>query len=264
MTRLKTPSPNRPPARIFRPLTRTAGEVKRGAFGSRMAKHFHVESETAFTVPMAHGNPLAVTRVRSPTGLVEATSPIPPEKASLVLLQLRDVPAHELWLDGRSTQAAFWPNRSVSVVDLTREPRAFVPDPFDTLQFYVPHSAVDEIAEEAGISHVKTLSWPEGSFDPIVHHLGEVILEILARPEQADTLLLSHLGCALISHFVHAYGGIPPTSIAPIGGLAPWQERRSKELMIESVKGNISLSTLAAECGLSRSYFSRAFKKTTG
>jgi AraC family transcriptional regulator len=48
------------------------------------------------------------------------------------------------------------------------------------------------------------------------------------------------------------------------GGLAPWQERRAKALMSSRMEGDISLDELADECRLSRSYFARAFKKSTG
>jgi AraC family transcriptional regulator len=46
--------------------------------------------------------------------------------------------------------------------------------------------------------------------------------------------------------------------------LAPWQERRAKELLSACFDGDISLTELARECNLSRSHFARAFRQTTG
>lgn len=46
--------------------------------------------------------------------------------------------------------------------------------------------------------------------------------------------------------------------------LAPWQERRAKELMMNSITRPLSISQVAERCSLSRSHFSRAFKKNTG
>lgn len=63
--------------------------------------------------------------------------------------------------------------------------------------------------------------------------------------------------------FKHAFGGVKPMACVR-GGLAPWQERRSKELMRSRLESDISLAELATECRLSRSYFARAFKKSTG
>lgn len=50
----------------------------------------------------------------------------------------------------------------------------------------------------------------------------------------------------------------------PIGALTAWQERRAKELMLRNVISAVKISDVAQHCYLSRSHFSRAFKKTTG
>ena len=47
------------------------------------------------------------------------------------------------------------------------------------------------------------------------------------------------------------------------GGLAPWQERRAKE-MITANLGGMPLKGLAGECRLSMSHFSRAFHRSVG
>jgi len=46
--------------------------------------------------------------------------------------------------------------------------------------------------------------------------------------------------------------------------LSPWQERRAKELMSSQMDKGLSIARVASECSLSRSHFSRAFKKNTG
>jgi AraC family transcriptional regulator len=46
------------------------------------------------------------------------------------------------------------------------------------------------------------------------------------------------------------------------GGLAPWQERRAKEMIQARLAEDLSLTEFAQACELSRSYFSRAFKKS--
>jgi AraC family transcriptional regulator len=48
------------------------------------------------------------------------------------------------------------------------------------------------------------------------------------------------------------------------GGLAPWQERRAKELMSTHLNREISLAFVAGECKLSVSHFARSFKQCTG
>ena len=50
----------------------------------------------------------------------------------------------------------------------------------------------------------------------------------------------------------------------PRGGLAPWQQRRAKELMSANLNEELPLSRLASECGLSVRLFARAFRASTG
>jgi AraC family transcriptional regulator len=57
----------------------------------------------------------------------------------------------------------------------------------------------------------------------------------------------------------------PPMASPPLrGGLAPWQERRAKELMSTHLGREISLAFVAGECKLSVSHFARSFKQCTG
>src|SRR4029077_6456117 len=60
------------------------------------------------------------------------------------------------------------------------------------------------------------------------------------------------------------YAGLPPLGGTRKGGLAPWQGRRSAEMIRESLGGKIHLSDMARECGLSVSHFTRAFRKSFG
>ncbi|MFZ6046810.1 helix-turn-helix domain-containing protein [Pseudomonas sp. CR3202] len=46
--------------------------------------------------------------------------------------------------------------------------------------------------------------------------------------------------------------------------LAPWQLERALALLLERMDSGIDVTTLAAECGLSRSDFSRKFKVSAG
>src|SRR5262245_51803311 len=60
------------------------------------------------------------------------------------------------------------------------------------------------------------------------------------------------------------YGGISVSHGPQLGGLAPWQERRAKELLEANIGAGVTLSTLAGTCGLSIRHFTRAFRRSTG
>jgi AraC family transcriptional regulator len=48
-----------------------------------------------------------------------------------------------------------------------------------------------------------------------------------------------------------------------IGGLAPWQERIAKQLILDHLDAGITVTRLADACALSRSHFTRKFKEST-
>jgi AraC family transcriptional regulator len=51
---------------------------------------------------------------------------------------------------------------------------------------------------------------------------------------------------------------------AMTGGLATWQLQRALALMMEAVGGQLSVTRIAHECGLSYSHFSKAFRNSVG
>lgn len=46
--------------------------------------------------------------------------------------------------------------------------------------------------------------------------------------------------------------------------LAPWQETRAKKMLLHDLSGDLPLGEIANACGLSVTYFARAFKNSTG
>jgi len=248
----------------FRPtMSRRPAKVDEGAFGTRMAAHLQPDAAHPIEVQMVRKPRLVVTRLLCDTGLTQISTPIPAQQAFVISLQLRDLPFHELWLDGRRQPTGPYPKGAVSILDLEQNPAVFLPTPFDMLQFYLARADLDELSDDCGCRRIETLSWPRGEVDPITDHIGRTFLPALEQPEQMSRLFLDHAAQALKTHFAHAYGQMrPPQCIR--GGLAPWQERRSKELMNARIEEDISLAELASECRLSRSYFARAFKQTTG
>ena len=190
---------------------------------------------------------------------------MPVDDAHVILFQLRAHPAHDFWVDGKYTPAESAPRATLSIFDLTEEPHGRLTHPVDTLMFYIPKLALDEIAEDAGAQKISTLQAPDGwrTHDPVVGRLQDYILDALASPDQSSRLLQDHVMLGLGAHFAQAYGGMT-RSVLRQGGLAPWQESRAKEFIAANLSQPISLQDIADECGLSLAHFSRAFKTSVG
>jgi AraC family transcriptional regulator len=100
--------------------------------------------------------------------------------------------------------------------------------------------------------------------DPIVKQLASCLLPMMEQPELASRIFVDHVVLALNAQFKHEGGGAEGESTPVRGGLAPWQERRAKELMSTDLGREISLAFVARECKLSVSHFARSFKQCTG
>ena len=104
-----------------------------------------------------------------------------------------------------------------------------------------------------------------GVADPVVRHLLLSLRPTLAaNPEETSGLFADHVAMAFAAHMARTYGeGRAPPPL-PRGGLAPWQERRAKEMLDARLDGSVSLAELAGACQLSVRHFARAFRQSTG
>ncbi|WP_274425206.1 AraC family transcriptional regulator [Chelativorans sp. YIM 93263] len=87
-------------------------------------------------------------------------------------------------------------------------------------------------------------------------------LWVLCDEEGAPSRLLAQAaGCEILAELCRL-GGAPFAQVK--GGLAPWAERRSVELLRARFSEDISLDELAAEARLSPFHFARMFKQSLG
>jgi len=93
-----------------------------------------------------------------------------------------------------------------------------------------------------------------GVNDVTISTLGSLLLPALRHPDQANPLFVDHVMQAVVVHIAQTYGGMRPVSRPVRGGLAPWQERRAKE-MIDANLGGVLVEELARECRFSRNHF---------
>lgn len=202
-------------------------------------------------VANAHGTPIAFDLLASDGPPAGDTAPAPYDDAFLVCLQLRDVPVRRL----RAGETV--------LCDLTRAPPAHIDAPFRAIHAHLPHAA---LADRAGMPRADALRCEPGIGvdDATIRHLCLSLLPQIEAPERADRMFVDHVALALASHVVRTYGERRDPAGSARGGLAPWQERRAKELLDAHLDGRIAVAELARQCGLSVGHFSRAFRQSTG
>jgi AraC family transcriptional regulator len=193
------------------------------------------------------------------------TAPLSNDNAYLIGLQLRGLHRHELWLDGRPVAMRSSDAGMSCIYDLQRSPVAWLNEPFHSLQFYIPRTALAEAAGELGHA-INDLVYEPGGFvaDPVINSLGQCLLPLLREGASNNQLFVDHVLLALNGHLLSSYGGLPAAATLVQGGLAPWQQRRATELLQEHLVDGIALVELARACRLSPSAFVRGFKKSLG
>jgi AraC-like DNA-binding protein len=211
------------------------------------------------------GSIAAVTEIHCPPNFGR-TKRLLPEDAYLVGLHLRACHDHDLYLDGCRLRATNCFSGATSIYDLKRDPVWDMRDACHCLMLYLPQGVLDDAADDAGASRIRSLCDQPGiGFDdPIVRHLLCSLLPAFAQPDDAPAFFVTHVIEALVIHVARLYGGLRFARAIPRGGLASWQEQRAKELMSFNLSEIIPLNRLAAECGLSVRHFSRAFRQSTG
>ena len=128
-----------------------------------------------------------------------------------------------------------------------------------TLQFDIPSLA--RMAE--GEIDLAPSSTPQLMFsDPGIMHLAQLFAEECASNEPKFQLYGDTLSVALLL----ALARLSTAKDAPVtrGQLAPWQLRRVTEYFAAHLADDIPLQKVSDLVSLSRSYFSRAFKISTG
>ncbi|WP_267226188.1 helix-turn-helix domain-containing protein [Dyella silvae] len=235
------------------------------AYGSRLGRSFRLDDPPTLVSLTANQHRLAVTELWCDEYDYGFTAPIVREDAFLIGLQLRGLSRHELWVDGKSVPVQPIVAGQSNFFDLTRDPIAYIAEPYHPLFFYMPQAAIDEVAEELGITS-GPLVCRHGQMvgDSVIESLGKALLPALHAVQDSNALFVDHVLLAFRSHLARNYIGVRQY-IAPLGrGLAPWQERTAKEMMREHLSDGIALATVATACGLSACAFLNAFKRSTG
>jgi AraC family transcriptional regulator len=240
--------------------------TRAGVYGQRLGRRLQLKDAPSLITHSLRSAELAVTETRNDDPVPGLSGSLPSEDAYLVSLKFRDYPDCECWERGRCIIKTDIRGGATYLYDLKRDPRYVIDKPFHSLFFYLPRSALDDIAKQAGAPRIGELAYEPGigHDDVVIRHLGVSLLEALHRPDETNQLFIDHMMLAVTAHVAQAYGGLRRITESIRGGLAPWQAKRACEKLDSDLGGKLSLEQIAAEFGLSVSHFSRAFRVSTG
>src|SRR5258705_12979282 len=225
------------------------------SYGQRFGERLRVENAPAMVAWGLLNADISVTEVRCDNPPLEMTGAFQQEDAFVITLHLRDRPNHEYWEDGRRALVCDFRAGDICLHDLKRDPSALLDKPYHTLFFYLPRGALDAIADEANVPRIRDLRYKPGAAvnDATISSLGSLLLPALSHPDQANRLSVDYVLLAVEGHIAQTYGGMRPVSRLVPGGLAPWRERRAKEMIAANHDGG-PVQELARECPVSSAH----------
>lgn len=188
------------------------------------------------------------------------------DDAYVAIIHIASRPEHASNLGHNDHHQTAGSEDSFNFADLSTSPRCLITGPMDNFHLHIPRAALDDIADEADSPRIDRLHLVEGweTPDAILSSIKTTMVAAAERPDQTSQLFIDHMVLALHAHFARSYGGMRDAERRRSGGLAPWQERRAKELIAASLSKELSLVEIASECDLSMAHFSRAFKASAG
>ncbi|WP_375311415.1 AraC family transcriptional regulator [Bradyrhizobium sp. A5] len=139
-----------------------------------------------------------------------------------------------------------------------------IPKPVDVVQLYLPHRTLVRVADEADTPGPIDLLERTAHPDPITSRLLLSAADVLEGNETLDSLFRQQLTDLLATRLLAAHAGAPTMVQPVVGGLAPKVLMRAIERLRSERDADVSLAALAADAGLSRFHFCRAFKESTG
>jgi AraC family transcriptional regulator len=189
------------------------------------------------------------------------------EDAFLLAIQLKTCPDFDLYADGRMIPPKGFDAGEITIFDLRTNLATDLRDPFHAVNLYLPLKALAALGDDGDIPRrIQELRHTPGATvrEPVVRDLLLAMRPALAaRPEETPELFVDHLALAIAIHVAKKYGDAAALPLQWVGGLAPWQERRAKELMDAHIGGGVTLDDLARACNLSKRHFTRAFRQST-
>ncbi|WP_353642366.1 AraC family transcriptional regulator [Mesorhizobium sp. WSM2239] len=184
----------------------------------------------------------------------------------LICLQRNDLPSVPYWVNGVPTPMMPLHRGKFLLLDLNEEHASVTRGNVDCISMFASREALQNFHDEHDLRPFRSLRAANGVafHDEIIRNLGECLVPAFDRPDAASQLFTDQVALALLTHLATFYAEQPVITRPIRGGLARWQERRAKDMLLANLDGQIGLDELSRACGLSRSHFARAFKTAVG
>ncbi|KRQ98092.1 helix-turn-helix domain-containing protein [Bradyrhizobium valentinum] len=166
--------------------------------------------------------------------------------------------------DGKAFVKGMTRPGTVTIIPAGSSSRWDIYQPLSVLQLYLPQTTLERVGHEVGTAAPSDLVEQTAHPDPITSRLLLSAADALEGSAALDALFRHQLTDLLATRLLAAYAGSPARFQPVMGGLSPKVLGRAIERLRSDGDADVSLAALAADAGLSRFHFCRAFKESTG
>jgi len=153
---------------------------------------------------------------------------------------------------------------TVTVIPAGSSSRWDIYQPLNVVQLYLPQATLHRVAHEADVAAAGDVVERTVHPDPVTSRLLLSAADALDGSDALDSLFRHQLTDLLATRLLAAHVGSPATFQPVLGGLSSKALRRAIGRLRSDSDADVSLAALAADAGLSRFHFCRAFKESTG
>src|ERR1700689_1542670 len=172
-----------------------------------LAKRFRIDRPPTLLARRSSRARIGFSRIRSSHPMRGRSLSVPQEEAFSFHVPLSVPFFSNLWTAGRRREVPDMRLGDAQLIDLRDNPVVGLDTPFDSLRFYIPQIALDEMANEAGIRRVKGLYAPNfGDHDSVMFGLAQALAGAMEEPGDGTAMFADCIALAFFAHVVRAYG----------------------------------------------------------
>lgn len=228
-----------------------------------LSERFRIPAPPTIGVTVAGSAQVAFSRFQNLQPQGGFSVPPKRQEAFVFKIPLKHAKFSRVLIAGKE-QAVLQSPGEAYLFDLTVPNEISLDATYDSVRIHLSQASLDAISYDRGITRVERLTSNSfGQSDPILYGLAMAVLPAIENPQCASTAFVEHVTLAFHEHVIRTYGQARKGG-RTVGGLAPWQIKRSLEFIEANLADDPSIAALSAECGMSESYFARAFRISIG
>lgn len=234
------------------------------AIEAAITKRFRLPRAPTFVARLGRSKlPVVITHLKNTEARPIESMAVPYEQSFSFHVPLTTY-SWRAWFSGKEKVVSPATPGIAYLFDLSDNPTSRHNAAFSAVRFYISQAALIEYAHEHGWRKPGGLHATFGCPDPVMSGIAQTIASAMERPGEETRLFVDHMAMAFCAHALLTYGGVSGGPVSTRGGLVSWQLRRACEFIEANLDGDPSIADVAAECGLSSSYFAKAFRQALG